>query len=365
MNQDEPQFLDVGAGPRRRRIAFRRRAPARDGLPGVVWLGGFKSDMDSTKATALDAHCAERGQALAALRLFRPRRVGRPVRGRRRFRAGSRKRSPRSARETSGRQVLVGSSMGGYLALLVARALARRRRERRASPAWSSIAPAVDFTEALMWARASEAERRAIVEKGVWERPSAYSARALPHHPRSDRGRAAPPAARRRPCAAIARCGSCRACSDEDVPYRHALTLVEHMAGDPVDADADQGRRPSAVAPAGSRVAARSDRRLRLRRLQPAARAEAVQTGAVDAAATPRRVRSRERAGASTSRTSANGSCGRYARLRARRDSRECPAARESSRQEKLSPPVDEHEPQRLAVSRKAMRRGATPSRLA
>ena len=68
---------------------------------------------------------------------------------------------------------------------------------------------------------------------------------------------------------------------------------------------------------------------------------------------------------ASASRTSANGSCARCGRPRARRDSRGSLGGARISRQEKLSAPAEEQEPQRLAVSRSAMRRGATPSRLA
>jgi pimeloyl-ACP methyl ester carboxylesterase len=75
-----------------------------------------------------------------------------------------------------GPQVLVGSSMGGWLALLLGQALARRRQPAQATIAGMVlIAPAVDFTEELMWRRMSPEVRREIAEKGVWERPSAYS----------------------------------------------------------------------------------------------------------------------------------------------------------------------------------------------
>jgi pimeloyl-ACP methyl ester carboxylesterase len=75
-----------------------------------------------------------------------------------------------------GPQVLVGSSMGGWLALLLGQALARRRQAAQATIAGMVlIAPAVDFTEELMWRRMSPEVRREIAEKGVWERPSAYS----------------------------------------------------------------------------------------------------------------------------------------------------------------------------------------------
>ena len=95
------------------------------------------------------------------------------------------------------------------------------------------VAPAVDFTEALMWARASDEERRELMEKGVWARPSEYSRCRLPHHPRADRGRPTHllfGATIRSYCPTRILQGM----RDPDVPYRHALTLVEHMAGDPV-----------------------------------------------------------------------------------------------------------------------------------
>ncbi|MGN1285869.1 MAG: alpha/beta hydrolase, partial [Bradyrhizobium sp.] len=56
----EPAFIEVGEGPEARRIAVRACAGA---SPGLVWLGGFKSDMTGTKAIALDAWAAEHGRA--------------------------------------------------------------------------------------------------------------------------------------------------------------------------------------------------------------------------------------------------------------------------------------------------------------
>jgi pimeloyl-ACP methyl ester carboxylesterase len=231
VNQDEPQFLEVGAGPLRRPIAFRRRAPVRGGLPGIVWLAGFKSDMASAKASALDEHCARRGQALLRFDYS-----GHGASGGR-FEDGTVSRwleeSLAAIRgQTSGPQILAGSSMGGYLALLIARAFAAAGEAARLA-GMVLIAPAVDFTEALMWARASEADRRAIVEEGVWKRPSAYSdqpyriARDLIEDGRRHLllGQTV-----RSFCPVRILQGM----RDEDVPFRHALTLVEHMAGDPV-----------------------------------------------------------------------------------------------------------------------------------
>ena len=231
MSDDEAQFLDVGAGPERRSIAFRRRAPAREGLPGVVWLCGLNSDMASTKARALDDHCARRGQALLRFDYS-----GHGASGGR-FEEGTLSRwleeSLAAIRgQTSGRQILVGSSMGGYLALLVARALAACAETARLA-GMVLIAPAVDFTEALLWARASEAERRGLEEAGGWELPSAYAdepyriSRALIV---DGRRHLLFGATVRSHCPARILQGM----RDQDVPYRAALTLVERMASDPV-----------------------------------------------------------------------------------------------------------------------------------
>jgi pimeloyl-ACP methyl ester carboxylesterase len=64
--------------------------------------------------------------------------------------------------------------MGGWLALLLARALAGRAKTGAVIGGLVLIAPAVDFTEELMWKRFPPDIRRTIEEKGAWERPSAY-----------------------------------------------------------------------------------------------------------------------------------------------------------------------------------------------
>ena len=231
MIHDEPQFLDVGEGATRRRIAFRRRAPARNDLPGVVWLTGFASDMDSTKASALDAHCAERGQGLLRFDFS-----GHGASSGR-FEDGTISQWLEDAlaamrAETVGRLVLAGSSMGGYMALLVARALAQAGEAMRLA-GMTLVAPAVDFTEALMWGQASEAERAELMTTGLWERPSEYSqsgyriARGLIE---DGRRHLLFGATIRSHCPTRILQGM----RDSDVPYRHALDLVEHMAGDPV-----------------------------------------------------------------------------------------------------------------------------------
>ena len=76
-----------------------------------------------------------------------------------------------------GPQVVIGSSMGGWLALLLVRELARGGQSAATAQVAGLvlIAPAVDFTEELMWKRFPPEVRREIEHKGVWARPSQYS----------------------------------------------------------------------------------------------------------------------------------------------------------------------------------------------
>ena len=227
MESSGPQFLDLGD----RRIAYRARAATGAGKPGVVWLGGFKSDMDSSKAQALDAHCAREGRACLRFDYS-----GHGISGGA-FEDGT---IGRWAEESlavlraasTGPQILVGSSMGGWIALLAARALAAAGESERLA-GLVLIAPAVDFTQALLWPRLPEEAREAILREGRYERPSAYSpepyvyTRAL-----IEDGR------RHLLLGGIVRAHApvriLQGMKDPDVPYAHALTLVEHMPMDPV-----------------------------------------------------------------------------------------------------------------------------------
>jgi alpha-beta hydrolase superfamily lysophospholipase len=133
--------------------------------------------------------------------------------------------------ESEGPQVILGSSMGGYLALLAARALHLAGETERLA-GLILIAPAVDFTEALIWERASDDARRAIMEDGAWRRPSAYSqepdcfTRALIEDGRRHLlfGNMI-----RTHCPVVVMQGM----RDEDVPAAHALKLMERLGGDP------------------------------------------------------------------------------------------------------------------------------------
>jgi len=166
----EPTFVEVGEGDGRRQIAVRARAGSR---PGLFWLGGFNSDMRGTKALALDAWAAEHGRACIRFDYsghgesggaFIDGTIGRWLEeGLAVFEQFCR-----------GPQVVIGSSMGGWMALLLARAIAKREAAGATVAGLVLIAPAPDFTEQLMWNAFSDEVREEIRTKGVWMRPSEY-----------------------------------------------------------------------------------------------------------------------------------------------------------------------------------------------
>ena len=146
------------------RIAWR----AIDGAgPTLVWLGGFRSEMAATKAQALSDWSAACGQAFLRFDYF----AHGASSGRFEQATVTRWRADALAvidELTQGPLVLIGSSMGGWLACLAA--LARPERVE----GLVMIAPAADFTERLIWPALSPSARRAIETDGVWMRPSAY-----------------------------------------------------------------------------------------------------------------------------------------------------------------------------------------------
>jgi pimeloyl-ACP methyl ester carboxylesterase len=169
--EPEPASIDVGHNSGARKIAVRARA---GGAPGLFWLSGFNSDMQGTKALALDAWAAE--QVRACVRFDYS---GHGISGGA-FVDGTIGRWLEESVAVfdafcDGPQVVIGSSMGGWMALLLAREIARRRGTGRANLAGLVlIAPAPDFTEELMWKGFSPEVRHEIETKGFWLRPSQY-----------------------------------------------------------------------------------------------------------------------------------------------------------------------------------------------
>jgi pimeloyl-ACP methyl ester carboxylesterase len=220
------ESIEVGGPARPRQIAVLHR-PGR--APGVFWLGGLNSDMEGTKAEALDLWAAETGRACTRFDYSgHGRSAGR-------FEDGTISDWLAEAeavfdRFTHGPQVVVGSSMGGWLALL----LARRLKARGGGPRLAGmvlIAPAFDMTQALMWELWDEAARRDLLDKGFYAQPSDYSdepyilARALiedgKRHLLGDG-----PIETGCPVHVI------QGMQDTDVPWTHATALMEKLAHD-------------------------------------------------------------------------------------------------------------------------------------
>ena len=156
------------------RLAYREDGPEETTRCGFFWLGGFKSDMEGSKAEALAAlarnsrrpglrfdysgHGASGGEFLdgtisawlgQALHMF--------------------------TRKAPGRRVVVGSSMGGWLALLLWRELQIRNPRAAARIAGLVLlAPAADMTADLMWDQFPDPVKAEIAQRGVWQRPSLY-----------------------------------------------------------------------------------------------------------------------------------------------------------------------------------------------
>jgi pimeloyl-ACP methyl ester carboxylesterase len=204
-------------------IAYLRRGGK---SPGVVWLGGFRSDMNGTKAAALDRWAETNGRAYLRFDYY-----GHGASSGQ-FRDGtiSRWRDDALAvldRLCDGPQALVGSSMGAWIALLAAQA----RPEKIA--AMLLLAPAVDFTEALIWTRMTPEMRRQVMKLGEWLRPSAYGdgpypiTRALIEDGRKHQLLDAPIEVRV-PVHIL------QGMRDPDVPWQHALKLNERLSGNPV-----------------------------------------------------------------------------------------------------------------------------------
>jgi pimeloyl-ACP methyl ester carboxylesterase len=212
----EPAFIEVGREGGARKIAVRARA---GGGPGLFWLSGFNSDMQGTKALALDAWAAAHGRACVRFDYSGHGESGGE------FIEGTIGRWLEEStavfdRFCDGPQVVIGSSMGGWMALLLAREIARRRGQSRASLA-------------------------GLVLIALW--------RALSDHARADRGGPQPSPARqgnrgRLPGAHPAgRAGPGRAVAAR---LRAGASAAQRRRG----VDHDPGRRPPPLAAAGHRA---------------------------------------------------------------------------------------------------------------
>jgi len=220
------RMLGVGQGAAAREIAVLHRAgPA----PGIFWLGGFRSDMAGSKAQALDALGGELGASVTRFDYSGHGRSGGE------FLDGTIGRWLEEAlavfATTQGPQVVVGSSMGGWLALLLNRALRAQGDPRVA--ALVLIAPAVDMTKDLMLDQFTPAERDELARDDRVTQPSQYS-----DQPYVITGRLLAEGKNHllfgkgieTGCPVFVLQGG----QDPDVPQAHALKLVSHLVHDPV-----------------------------------------------------------------------------------------------------------------------------------
>lgn len=229
--QDEAEqlrYIDVGQAPHVRRIAT-VATPGAENRPTVVWLGGYRSDMTGTKAVALEAQA--RALGVGFLRFD----YSGHGRSSGHYTEGTISLWLEEAlavidRFATGRLVLVGSSMGGWIAFRLVEEL-RRRGEGARVAGMVLIAPAPDFTAVLIEPHLTEKERVSLAERGYFEEQSAYSdepnryTRALIEDGRHNLV-----------MTGLIETGCpvhvLQGMRDPDVPYAHALRIMEKIVGD-------------------------------------------------------------------------------------------------------------------------------------
>lgn len=210
------EYLDTSAG---RRIAY-NQSEGRG--TGVVFLGGFRSDMQGTKAVALEEWARSQGRPFL------------------RFDYSGHGESSGNFEEgaigdwfadasaaisalTQGPQVLVGSSMGGWIALLLARAMPQK------IAGLVTVAAAPDFTEQGFWAGFTKVQRARLIADGKIEIPSDYDAPYAITHRLIEDGRAH--LVMQQPLDLPFPVRLLQGTMDADVPMEWALELLEHATG--------------------------------------------------------------------------------------------------------------------------------------
>jgi len=224
MDEGEPIRIEVEGNA----IAVRHRP---GDAPGLVWLGGYRSDMKGTKAQALDAWAEKHG-----ISCTRHDYSGHGESGGA-FEEGTISRWLDESlsvfrRFTKGKQVLVGSSMGAWIALRMVQELQKAGEGGRVGGILL-LAPAPDFTMELVEPKLNAAQREALEKQGYFEEPSEYSpepyiyTKALIEDGRKNRVLEG---------IIDTHCPvhTLQGMADPDVPYTHALRLVEHLPADDV-----------------------------------------------------------------------------------------------------------------------------------
>ncbi|MBB4955033.1 pimeloyl-ACP methyl ester carboxylesterase [Agrobacterium vitis] len=227
----EAASITVGDAHSARSIAILSRKATTPDLATLVWLGGYRSDMTGTKAVEMDALAASLGAG--AIRFDYS---GHGASGGE-FRDGTISRWLEEAQAVLAhlkpkRVILIGSSMGGWIALRLAQQLTKHPESPKLT-GMVLIAPAPDFTSALIEPLLTDSQRSELAEKGYFEEISQYSSepniytRALIEDGRTNRV-----------MSGIIETGCpvhiLQGMADPDVPYHHALKLMEHLPADDV-----------------------------------------------------------------------------------------------------------------------------------
>jgi pimeloyl-ACP methyl ester carboxylesterase len=224
MADTQLQMLVVGEGARRRRIACLSEPGSHTGL---LWLSGLNSQMTGTKASALAQWARANGVGCVRFDYSghgqsEGRLEGGTIGG---WLAEAR---AVFCRLSQGPQILVGSSMGGYLALLLLRDLLLEAPEEGLRICGLVlVAPAWNMTE-LIWQRLSLSARKEIEEKGLFLRPSRYGDGPYPITRsliEEGRGHLIAPFDPGRPVHIL------HGHKDPDVPFAHSLELVATLSG--------------------------------------------------------------------------------------------------------------------------------------
>lgn len=172
-----PKFLDTtSSNGAPARIAYEYHTVTGSTEPGMVWFPGLNSTMTSTKVSALKEWAAARQRSLLCFEYsghgssdgeFRDGTISKWL-----------NESIAMLREVAvGPQILIGSSMGAWLILLILRAISRDDKiiqEIVPVEGVVLLAPAHDMTEELMWNQFPDEARHAIQTVGHYDRPSRY-----------------------------------------------------------------------------------------------------------------------------------------------------------------------------------------------
>ncbi|KQS81300.1 2-hydroxymuconic semialdehyde hydrolase [Rhizobium sp. Leaf384] len=227
----QPQTLDVGNDGTARRIAYILQGGTDATKPTLVWLGGYRSDMSGTKAVEIERHARETG--CACLRLDYS---GHGASGGA-FRDGTISRWLEESlavidHAVHGPMILIGSSMGAWIALRAVQVLRARGEETRIA-GLVLIAPAPDFTVDLIEPNLTEAERASLAERGYFEEPTPYGPDANIYTAgliADGRDNVVLSGMIETGCPIHILQGM----ADPDVPFSHALKLMEHLPADDV-----------------------------------------------------------------------------------------------------------------------------------